>query len=228
MESHTLRGAVPSAAALGLALTAAFGWAGSSGVLGELPPPAGPSGGGGLLGDLPPREDSPPAGSRPVERPALRAAWAVREQASRLDLELRARRMVEERGAVSCYWDYSPAFGRGPFRNVICLSVGDAVLHDLVRIRLRIDVGGHRRPGGLDVDAGRRHGRRARAAADSVPDSGAAPAATLAGLSADAAGRRLEQVGRGAAEAAPAAETQPLRRCRQASPGEVQRYLLVP
>jgi methionyl aminopeptidase len=48
-----------------------------------------------------------------------------------LDLELRARRMIEERGAESCYWDYSPSFGRGPFRNVICLSVNDAVLHGL-------------------------------------------------------------------------------------------------
>lgn len=48
-----------------------------------------------------------------------------------LDLELRARQMIEERGAVSCYWDYAPSFGRGPFRNVICLSVNDAVLHGL-------------------------------------------------------------------------------------------------
>ena len=48
-----------------------------------------------------------------------------------LDLELHARRMIEERGAESCYWDYSPSFGRGPFRNVICLSVNDAVLHGL-------------------------------------------------------------------------------------------------
>jgi methionyl aminopeptidase len=48
-----------------------------------------------------------------------------------LDLELRARRMIDERGAVSCYWDYAPSFGRGPFRNVICLSVNDAVLHGL-------------------------------------------------------------------------------------------------
>ncbi len=38
-----------------------------------------------------------------------------------LDLEQRAREMVSDRGAVSCYWDYSPSFGRGPFRNVICL-----------------------------------------------------------------------------------------------------------
>ena len=48
-----------------------------------------------------------------------------------LDLEQRARRLIEQRGAVSCYWDYAPSFGRGPFRNVICLSVNDAVLHGL-------------------------------------------------------------------------------------------------
>ncbi|MEJ3655500.1 type I methionyl aminopeptidase [Actinomycetes bacterium KLBMP 9759] len=48
-----------------------------------------------------------------------------------LDLEQRARKLIEQRGAVSCYWDYAPSFGRGPFRNVICLSVNDAVLHGL-------------------------------------------------------------------------------------------------
>ena len=48
-----------------------------------------------------------------------------------LDLEHHARQMIEERGAVSCYWDYSPSFGRGPFRNVTCLAVNDAVLHGL-------------------------------------------------------------------------------------------------
>lgn len=48
-----------------------------------------------------------------------------------LDLEGRARQLISERGAVSCYWDYAPSFGRGPFRNVICLSVNDAVLHGL-------------------------------------------------------------------------------------------------
>ena len=48
-----------------------------------------------------------------------------------LDLEQHARRLVRERGAESCYWDYAPSFGRGPFRNVICLSVNDAVLHGL-------------------------------------------------------------------------------------------------
>ncbi|MBU8833484.1 type I methionyl aminopeptidase [Mycolicibacterium goodii] len=48
-----------------------------------------------------------------------------------LDLEQRARDMIAGRGAESCYWDYHPSFGSGPFRNVICLSVNDAVLHGL-------------------------------------------------------------------------------------------------
>ncbi|MFJ8916566.1 type I methionyl aminopeptidase [Amycolatopsis sp. NPDC102389] len=48
-----------------------------------------------------------------------------------MDLEHHARGMIERRGAESCYWDYAPSFGRGPFRNVICLAVNDAVLHGL-------------------------------------------------------------------------------------------------
>jgi methionyl aminopeptidase len=55
-----------------------------------------------------------------------------------MDLEHHARRRIKERGARSCYWDYSPSFGRGPFRNVVCLSVNDAVLHGLPhRYKLR-------------------------------------------------------------------------------------------
>jgi methionyl aminopeptidase len=48
-----------------------------------------------------------------------------------MDLEHHARRRIAERGAESCYWDYAPSFGKGPFRNVVCLSVNDAVLHGL-------------------------------------------------------------------------------------------------
>ena len=48
-----------------------------------------------------------------------------------LDLEQYVRSRIRERGAVSCYWDYAPSFGRGPFRNTVCLSVNDAVLHGL-------------------------------------------------------------------------------------------------
>jgi methionyl aminopeptidase len=48
-----------------------------------------------------------------------------------LDLEHHVRHRIRERGAVSSYWDYAPPFGNGPFRNVVCLSVNDAVLHGL-------------------------------------------------------------------------------------------------
>lgn len=48
-----------------------------------------------------------------------------------LDLEHHVRDRIRQRGARSCYWDYAPSFGNGPFRNVICLSVNDAVLHGM-------------------------------------------------------------------------------------------------
>src|SRR3954471_24214835 len=50
-----------------------------------------------------------------------------------MQLEHHARELIADRGAESCYWDYAPSFGRGPFRNVICLSVNDAVLHGMPR-----------------------------------------------------------------------------------------------
>jgi methionyl aminopeptidase len=48
-----------------------------------------------------------------------------------MDLEHHARGRIKERGAESSYWDYAPSFGNGPFHNVLCLSVNDAVLHGL-------------------------------------------------------------------------------------------------
>ncbi|MGJ9412686.1 type I methionyl aminopeptidase [Aeromicrobium sp. CF4.19] len=48
-----------------------------------------------------------------------------------LDLDALAHRMITERGAESCYIDYAPSFGRGPFGKVVCTSVNDAVLHGL-------------------------------------------------------------------------------------------------
>ncbi|RIQ32528.1 type I methionyl aminopeptidase [Jiangella rhizosphaerae] len=55
----------------------------------------------------------------------------VRPGVNLLDIEHRARELIADGGGVSCYWDYAPSFGRGPFRNVICLSLNDAVLHGL-------------------------------------------------------------------------------------------------
>jgi methionyl aminopeptidase len=48
-----------------------------------------------------------------------------------LDIDAWAAEMIAHRGAVSCYVDYAPSFGRGPFGKVICTSVNDAVLHGL-------------------------------------------------------------------------------------------------
>lgn len=48
-----------------------------------------------------------------------------------LDLNGWAKTMIVESGAVSCYVDYAPSFGRGPFGHYICTGVNDAVLHGL-------------------------------------------------------------------------------------------------
>ena len=48
-----------------------------------------------------------------------------------LEIDAWAAELIAERGAVSCYVDYAPSFGRGPFGKVICTSVNDAVLHGL-------------------------------------------------------------------------------------------------
>jgi len=48
-----------------------------------------------------------------------------------LDLDRWAKAMISEAGALSCYVDYEPPFGRGPFGHYICTSVNDAVLHGL-------------------------------------------------------------------------------------------------
>lgn len=46
-----------------------------------------------------------------------------------LDIDQWTKEMILEAGAVSCYVDYAPSFGRGPFGHYICTSVNDAVLH---------------------------------------------------------------------------------------------------
>ncbi|WP_406315864.1 type I methionyl aminopeptidase [Streptosporangium sp. NBC_01639] len=48
-----------------------------------------------------------------------------------LDIDRWAEAMIVEAGALSCYVDYEPSFGRGPFGHYICTSVNDAVLHGL-------------------------------------------------------------------------------------------------
>ncbi len=48
-----------------------------------------------------------------------------------LDIDRWAKEMIFGAGATSCYVDYAPSFGRGPFGHYICTSVNDAVLHGL-------------------------------------------------------------------------------------------------
>jgi methionyl aminopeptidase len=50
-----------------------------------------------------------------------------------LEIDGWTRDMIVAAGAESCYVDYEPSFGRGPFGHYICTSVNDAVLHGLPR-----------------------------------------------------------------------------------------------
>ena len=70
-----------------------------------------------------------------------------------LDIDRWASAMILEAGAQSCYVDYAPSFGRGPFGHYICTSVNDAVLHglphdyaladgDLLSLDLAVSLGG--------------------------------------------------------------------------------------
>jgi len=56
-----------------------------------------------------------------------------------LDIDEWARAMILEAGALSCYVDYEPSFGRGPFGHHICTSVNDAVLHGLPHDRALVE-----------------------------------------------------------------------------------------
>jgi methionyl aminopeptidase len=48
-----------------------------------------------------------------------------------LTIDKRAHDLIRTAGAESCYIDYAPSFGNGPFGKVICTSINDAVLHGL-------------------------------------------------------------------------------------------------
>lgn len=48
-----------------------------------------------------------------------------------LDIDRWTQELIVDAGGESCYVDYAPSFGRGPFGHYICTSVNDAVLHGL-------------------------------------------------------------------------------------------------
>jgi methionyl aminopeptidase len=70
-----------------------------------------------------------------------------------LEIDRWAEEMIVEAGALSCYVDYAPSFGRGPFGHYVCTAVNDAVLHgrprdhtladgDLLTLDLAVSTGG--------------------------------------------------------------------------------------
>jgi methionyl aminopeptidase len=70
-----------------------------------------------------------------------------------LDINQWTKDMILDAGAQSCYVDYEPSFGRGPFGHYICTGVNDAVLHgkphdytladgDLLTLDLAVSKGG--------------------------------------------------------------------------------------
>ena len=70
-----------------------------------------------------------------------------------LEINQRTKEMINQAGAISCYVDYAPAFGNGPFGHYICTGVNDAVLHgkphnyklkdgDLLTLDLALTLGG--------------------------------------------------------------------------------------
>lgn len=77
----------------------------------------------------------------------------VRVGTNLLEIDRWTQTMIEDAGATSCYVDYAPSFGRGPFAHYICTSVNDAVLHglphdyaladgDLLTLDLAVSTGG--------------------------------------------------------------------------------------
>ncbi|MCQ9368226.1 type I methionyl aminopeptidase [Brevibacterium sp. 91QC2O2] len=50
-----------------------------------------------------------------------------------MEIDAWTHELIDAAGAESCYVDYAPSFGSGPFGHYICTSVNDAVLHGMPR-----------------------------------------------------------------------------------------------
>lgn len=147
----------------------------------------------------------------PTELPRARQAGALvadilRELRSRcvvgtnlLDIDRWAQAMIMEAGGQSCYVDYEPSFGRGPFGHYICTSVNDAVLHgrprdyrladgDLLTLDLAVARGGVVADSAISFLVGESR------PAESVALIGATERALSAGIAAARPGARIGDV----------------------------------
>ncbi|OFE18886.1 type I methionyl aminopeptidase [Humibacillus sp. DSM 29435] len=116
-----------------------------------------------------------------------------------LDIDGWARGMIDAAGAVSCYVDYEPSFGRGPFGHYICTSVNDAVLHglphdypladgDLLSLDLAVSQGGVVADSAISFIVGRSN------PAESVAMISATERALSAGIAAAGPGARIGDI----------------------------------
>ena len=112
-----------------------------------------------------------------------------------LDIDRWTKSMILEAGAVSCYIDYAPSFGRGPFGRYICTSVNDAVLHglphdyelsdgDLLSLDLAVSLAGVVADSAISFVVG-------EASADSIAMIDATERALSAGIAAARPGARI-------------------------------------
>lgn len=117
-----------------------------------------------------------------------------------LDIDRWTKEMILDAGAESCYVDYAPSFGRGPFGHYICTGVNDAVLHgkprdytladgDLLTLDLAVSKGGIAADSAISFIVGRSRPAASVALIDATQDALAAgiaaarPAGTIGDIS---------------------------------------------
>ena len=116
-----------------------------------------------------------------------------------LDVDRWAKTLIVDAGGLSCYVDYAPSFGRGPFGHYICTSVNDAVLHgmpydypladgDLLSLDLAVSQGGVVADSAISFLVGDRK------PAESLALIGATERALAAGIAAAGPGARIGDI----------------------------------
>lgn len=118
-----------------------------------------------------------------------------------LEIDEWTRELIDDNGATSCYVDYAPSFGRGPFGHYICTAVNDAVLHgmphdyrladgDLLTLDLAVAKGGLAADAAISFVVGNRRPEGAAALID------ATERALAAGIEVARAGNRVGDISR--------------------------------
>ncbi len=118
-----------------------------------------------------------------------------------LEIDEWTRELIADNGATSCYVDYAPSFGRGPFGHYICTAVNDAVLHgmphdyrladgDLLTLDLAVAKGGLAADAAISFVVGNRRPEGAAALID------ATERALAAGIEVARAGNRVGDISR--------------------------------